>query len=79
MSQDGERDGSAKGGMTIQQWEAFRIRAEALEQAVKWGSGWESGTITDVLDTAEELVLWLETGRRYEVRDLEEADNGPEP
>jgi hypothetical protein len=47
------------GGMSLREWETFRIRAAALEQAVAWVSVWDASSTSDVLEVAEEFEAFL--------------------
>jgi len=57
-------------GMSIQQWEAFRIRAVALEMAVRLASTWETTSLEEVLEVADECEAFLRG---------EDQGNGTEP
>jgi hypothetical protein len=59
MSQDREKGIDDERGMSIVQWETFRIRAAALEQAVAWVSVWDASSTSDVLEVAEEFEAFL--------------------
>jgi hypothetical protein len=73
MSQDQAREkafADDERGMSIQQWEAFRLRAVALEMAVRLAATWESASLEEVLEVAEEFEAFLRG---------EEQGNGTEP
>jgi hypothetical protein len=56
--------------MSIVQWEAFRVRAVALEMAVRLASAWGTASLYEVLEVADECEAFLRG---------EEDGNGTEP
>ena len=70
--------GQNAGAMSIRQWEAFRIRAVALEMAVRWAVSWDSASLDEVLDVAEAFERFLRGEVRDETAYEEEHGNGTE-